>query len=265
MTIPRLVRRLTFELMIVAACGMALGFLGPFGTYAMPLGLRLTYWVVFGTVGYAIFRPLILAAEALARNTAMSRTVALGIAMCIAGLPMAWLIGFAINGLRYDADFMRDGFGLLYLQTTAIGLAIHLVVTTMFGRAAPALPDPAPPDRFAQAAPTSNAPSPLTDTQIHALLPPGFGSIDGLTVEDHYVKVLGRDRTAMLLMRLSDAIAMMPGNAGMQVHRSWWVANHAVVRAKRDGRNLKLILAGGAVADVSRANHAAVRIAGWLD
>ena len=174
---PRGLTQFAMELFIVAGCGLALGFLGPFGTYAMPIGLRLAYWVVFGMVGYAIFRPLILAAEALAAITALSRTVALAIAMCVSGLPMAWLIGFAMNGLAYDAAFMRDGFAVLYVQTTAIGLAIHLMVTMMFAgrKVPPASPPPAPPpsDTTRPDPPPAPPPaprSPTADTPLHAHL-----------------------------------------------------------------------------------------------
>ena len=82
-------------------------------------------------------------------------------------------------------------------------------------------------------------------------------------MEDHYLKVLAADHNAMLLMSLSDAIALMPADSGLQVHRSWWVARHAVLRARRDGRNLTLVLRGDRIVPVSRANHAVIREAGW--
>ena len=51
---------------------------------------------------------------------------------------------------------------------------------------------------------------------------------------------------------------------GLQVHRSWWVAKRAVVRAVSEGRNLRLQLVNGITAPVARSAVAIVREAGWL-
>ena len=55
------------------------------------------------------------------------------------------------------------------------------------------------------------------------------------------------------------------GNAdGLQVHRSWWVARKAVVRAIIECRNPRLQLVNGITAPVARSAVATVREAGWL-
>jgi DNA-binding LytR/AlgR family response regulator len=85
-----------------------------------------------------------------------------------------------------------------------------------------------------------------------------------LEMEDHYVRahtMLGSD---LILMRMRDAIAELAGVPGMQVHRSWWVAQAAVAAVERDGRNVRLELANGLRAPVSRERVAALREAGWI-
>ena len=42
-------------LFITTLFGLVLGFLGPFGTYAMPAYARLIYWVVLIDLGYFIY------------------------------------------------------------------------------------------------------------------------------------------------------------------------------------------------------------------
>jgi DNA-binding LytR/AlgR family response regulator len=68
----------------------------------------------------------------------------------------------------------------------------------------------------------------------------------------------------LVLMTLSQAMAIMEKADGLQVHRSWWIARKAVVRTVAHGRNLRLELVNGVVAPVSRSAVAVVRAAGWM-
>jgi hypothetical protein len=116
------------------------------------------------------------------------------------------------------------------------------------GPAAPAPPPAAPP------------PNPLLDQ-----LPAELGSdIIALEMEDHYVRVHTALGSALVLMRLRDAMALVGEIEGMQVHRSWWVARHAVEDVLRDGRNVRLKLARGIEAPVARAQVATLREARWI-
>jgi DNA-binding LytR/AlgR family response regulator len=54
-------------------------------------------------------------------------------------------------------------------------------------------------------------------------------------------------------MRLGDAIAGLGGHAGIQVHRCWWVAAHAVETVSRAGDGLQLKLHNGLTIPVSRS------------
>lgn len=85
-----------------------------------------------------------------------------------------------------------------------------------------------------------------------------------MSAEDHYLRVRTDAGEALILMRLSDAIAACAGLDGAQVHRSWWVARRAVTGARKgDGRGT-LVLEGGAEVPVSRSFYPALRDAGWF-
>jgi hypothetical protein len=90
-------------------------------------------------------------------------------------------------------------------------------------------------------------------------------TIIALEAEDHYLRVhLGDGRSALILMRLSDAISELPPNVGAQTHRSWWVAKSAVRGVtKADGR-ATLALDGPLKAPVSRSFYKALNDAGRL-
>jgi DNA-binding LytR/AlgR family response regulator len=64
-------------------------------------------------------------------------------------------------------------------------------------------------------------------------------------------------------MRMRDAIDELEGVRGLQVHRSWWVANDAVERVERDGDRLRLRLVNGLVVPVARSQTGAVKAQGW--
>ncbi|OZA91948.1 MAG: hypothetical protein B7X57_09270 [Erythrobacter sp. 34-65-8] len=96
-------------------------------------------------------------------------------------------------------------------------------------------------------------------------LPPHLGTdLIALEMEDHYVRAHTALGSELILMRLRDAIAELDGIEGLQVHRSWWVARHAVEDVRRDGRNLRLVLPGGLEAPVARANVAVLKEQGWI-
>lgn len=258
-----LVQRISVELLVIAVVGLLLGLLGPFGTYAMPLALRLAYWIGFILIGYAIFRPVIHAAQWLADTTAIPLWVANIMAAAIAALPLAFLIGFAINGMRFDGLMLGNSFATLYLQCAGIGIAISALMRLVFPRLEI---DQQQRDTIVNPKePADQAMAPhLQITSLHKRLPAGFPDILALSIEDHYVRVHSFARSEMLLMRLSDAIAEMEGAEGMQVHRGWWVAKAAIAGSRRQERNLKLVLSNELEIPVSRSFAAKLKQTGWI-
>jgi len=85
-----------------------------------------------------------------------------------------------------------------------------------------------------------------------------------LGAEEHYVRVFTREHSELVYARLGDAIAEMPETLGTQVHRSWWVADKAVVAARRGTRRYRLELVDGSTVPVSDRFAKAVRARGWL-
>lgn len=84
-----------------------------------------------------------------------------------------------------------------------------------------------------------------------------------LSVQDHYVEVTTARGRELVLMRFSDALDELGDLAGMQVHRSHWVADGAVQTVERDNGRLTILLSTGTRVPVSRPYMAAVRTR-WL-
>lgn len=91
---------------------------------------------------------------------------------------------------------------------------------------------------------------------------PQRGKLLALSVADHYVDIVTDRGKALVLMRFADAIRETGGVAGLQIHRSHWVAREAVVRSHRAGGKLLLELSNGLRLPVSRSFLPEVREAG---
>lgn len=88
------------------------------------------------------------------------------------------------------------------------------------------------------------------------------GNLLALRAEGHYLRVYTDKGEELITYRLSDALAEIPSGDGMQVHRSWWVADRSLT-AQRHSESLKLI--NGLEIPVSRSNLTAARQRGWLN
>ena len=123
-----------------------------------------------------------------------------------------------------------------------------VVIAEAPGRA-PALPEPE-----AEAIPAA-FPSALLSR-----LPAGIGGdIIALETEDHYLRVHAAGGSALILMRMADAVALLDPRLGAQVHRRWWVAQAAVAGMRTEGQKLFLCLIDNKLVPVGRTFSAAAK------
>jgi hypothetical protein len=249
-------RRLAVHIFLMVAIGVVLALVAPFGSDNMPAGLRFAAWVGFTITGYFIFRPVGAVGAWLAAETHVPGWLAALLTGLVAALPLAALIAFALGGFRVTEEWFSERFLLLYLQVAGLGLVIQVLMRLIFR--APARADEAQP---AAAEPALNSPSAAPAAPFLDRLPPHLGrDLLCLEMQDHYVAAHTRAGSTLLLMRFRDAVAEL-GAAGMQVHRSWWVAKDAVDGLEEEGRSARLKLRGGRIVPVSRAHLPAVRAA----
>lgn len=261
--------RLVAELAILAGLILVLTALGPFGSYATPFGHRLLHWALYLITGYAFFRPVIAAGGALARQTGLPRAAAIAAACALGAFPTSMVILFGAAGPAWRTVSGAAVLGT-YLQTLIIGATVTIVQllagrggaqTSTAPAAAPAPSAPADPLPPAPPPPPPSPPPPALLDQLPLHL---RGSILCLENEDHYVRVHTDRGSALVLMRMRDAVAQLEGQ-GARVHRSWWVARAAVAAAVRHDRNWKLRLIDGREVPVARTSVPELRARGWLD
>jgi len=250
-------KRLTIEILVMVALGLLIGLLGPFGTFGAPPAQRMLAWVIWLLAGYALFRPTNIVAGWLCEATGLPHFAGKLLALVVASVPLTLIVTMMMTHMPF-ADVLRwRGFWTMYLYIVVIAVVASVVMASVFGRGEARAPvsEPRP-----QPAP-SPAPQPTAPTLP---LPPGFGPILALKGEDHYVRVIGKGREELVLMRMRDAIERLGERDGLRVHRSWWVAHDAVVAVRRDGRTAIITLTGDHEVPVARDMMPQLRVAGWL-
>ncbi len=261
----------------MAVIGIVLALMGPFGTFALPLGARVIDWQVFIFGGYCVFRPVVTAGSLVAAQGGMPRWLAIGLACMVAAMPVTVLVGWALGGMAWRGLTLGT-LVEIYPDILLVGAAITLL-QVMAGRVQAAdrpVPDPALPLEPPAARTVELTPGPerTIDAVVKQVTQPRFlarlpvGHRDGLIAiesEDHYVRVHNRAGSTLVLLRLADAVAELEGIDGLRIHRSWWVARDAVAEVLRRDRAISLRLVNGIEAPVARNAVPALRTAGWLN
>ena len=269
-------RKILIDLTIMTAIGVILALIGPFGSFAEPLGYRLVSWVGFSWIGYALFSPMGPVVDRIARGLDLPRAPIWVVAAAISSLPMTAIVhvmGYLPGPVPIPrADQFFGTYPYVFIIGGGVTALFYLLGQKEEAAISPRAPlgnavSGPPPVPASPPAPLSHPPAaragvanPLFDA-----LPAELGSdVIALEMEDHYVRVHTALGSELVLMRLRDAMAHVADIEGRQTHRSWWVARGAVEDVVREGRNVRLVLARGIEAPVSRAMVSELRDAGWI-
>ena len=243
-------------LSVMAVVAGLLGIAGPFGTFTLRLGARIAYWgsIVFITYGIGLFFGMLVLYYL--RPPLRTPPFSICIIGVVASLPI-FIAVLALNWLFIGHDFGSPGaivLQWLYCFLAALGVSAVLVMAEKSADAKAAANAPAPAPEPAPEPPAILKRLPVTQR----------GRLFGLSMQDHYVEVATDKGRALVLMRLSDAIAETAPVAGLQIHRSHWVALDAVARSGRsEGRGFIELLDGTRL-PISRGYVEAARAAGLL-
>ncbi|MEM7524386.1 MAG: LytTR family DNA-binding domain-containing protein [Pseudomonadota bacterium] len=106
------------------------------------------------------------------------------------------------------------------------------------------------------AAPQEMSSEPAQPIETPGLLlasqPPVIGELLAAEAQEHYVKLKATEQGGMALYRFGDAVRDLGRYDGMQVHRSHWVSDAAVIAVIGKRGAMKLELTSGEIVPVSR-------------
>jgi DNA-binding LytR/AlgR family response regulator len=242
-------------LLAAIAVGLLLGFAGPFGSYpTFPTATRYAFWLGLTVAGVMAA----VAADAVLPVTRLcAGALRIGAVALVSALPMTFVVAWTMSLVQPGRSFAPLQLPALFACVAAVQLLVVYATTITAPTAddaeapgrAPALPEPG-----AEAIPAA-FPSGLLSR-----LPPEIGSdIIALETEDHYLRVHAIGGSALILMRMADAVALLDPRLGAQVHRRWWVAQAAVAGVRTEGQKLSLCLVDNTQVPVGRTFSAAAR------
>lgn len=231
--------------------GVLSGLIGPYGSFvANPIN-RICFWVSIFWAGAAILWPATTATLRWAERRGFPLLLATGVTMLIACIPLA-LFAWASCSLFWPVHasgmMPQEWYVLtLIIAAPATAVALWLERFRIVPGHSPLLQRPAMRPQVPE-----QLPERLLDLVIC------------LQMEDHHVRAFTAGGSQLYFAAMRDVVEQL-GSRGIQVHRSWWVANAAVIGCTEMNRAFELLLRTGLKVPVSRSRVPAVRAAGWLD
>lgn len=227
------------------ALGVILGISGPFDTLRLlPALPRMLYWVTVVVLTFATGN--LMATLVHTALKARPIWVVLAASTCAIGLAVTAVLA-VLNLLAFGLWY--DGWQGFVTQLGTVMLIAAVVELCGFAL-------------------RNEPPQPAATATTIALLDrlplDKRGPLVALSAEDHYVRVTTTKGTELLLMRLSDAIKEVGEQAGLQTHRSHWVALDQIKKVNRINDRGEATLSDGTTRPISRGYMPAVRAAGLL-
>jgi hypothetical protein len=236
-------KRLLPTLATILVLGSFLAILGPYQTHQLGLPGVWFYWV--GLMGLGWLSNALVQAGLGRLTGGWPRLAHYALASVLISIPVT--VGVAAIQALVSRPFTLAALPVVFVFVWVISAAVTTIGWLM--------------DRRATAAPEI----PTIGRTLLDKLPPRLqrAPLLALQAEDHYLRVHTGAGDALILMRLSDAIAAVEGLDGRQTHRSWWVARQAIDTITRGDGRATLTLSNGVEAPVSRTHAPRLREAGW--
>jgi hypothetical protein len=249
---------LLFFLGIPAAIGFFLGWMGAGEASQWPRTAAINVWVVLSIGGwFAAHMGTSLFARLLGpRGWPLTAVLALGVITSgMIAVPFNYLVGelfsqvgFATKGLEALATYSPERA----LDALVGPLLLWTVVNLIIARVREQPHYGYPWKKEVPEAPLEAAPVQLASPKFLTRVRPAVrGDVLALQAELHYVRVFTARGEDLILYRFSDAVEEM-GEAGLQVHRSWWISREAAIGGGRSPRPY-LLLSNGTQVPVSRS------------
>lgn len=235
------------------AVGLLLGLAGPFGTYpAFPTATRYIFWLGLTLAGVLA---AVAADAVLAQGRLRAGPLRVGAVALASALPMTFVVAWTMSLVQPGRHFAPQQLPALFACVAAVQL---LIVTA--AKISATASDDTEQQRPAVAERTTAAVPAAFPSALLSRLPPGIGrDIIALETEDHYLRVHAAGGSALVLMRMADAVALLDPRLGAQVHRRWWVAEAAVAGIRTEGQKLCLRLVDDRLVPVGRTFSATAR------
>lgn len=248
--VPPRARVLLLDLALFALFGALMAYIGPYGTALVTPAPRIIYWMIAILGGGALGAVLDQALERVLKPP-VRRTLLVSALMTPPIAALVWALGLALL-----PPIARPIPGVLFVLEVAAIVLLVMGVRALARRR---------PDVRIQTQTLIETPLPEAEAAFRRRLSAKRRTARLIAIEadDHYLKVYTDAGTDLIALRFADALAELERANGVQIHRSWWVAQDAVleVRWRRGGGDA--VLKGGIAAPVSRTHAPKLKALGW--
>ena len=256
------------HLVLPLGAGLALGVIGPFGTYELlPLHMRVLYWVTIFSINWLIADALIRrAARVLDHHQVGGGLLSTLAGALLAAPPATGLVALAnaIFGIGWPENIPRLA-GQVSFLLIVVSIAVSSWRRTL-GRGLSGGHDGAT-QRTVEKVPPLDGKTAMTESGVERFmsrLNDSSGSYPiCLQMQDHYLIAYREASSEMILCRMDDAARELE-SIGCRVHRSWWAAAHAIESIERDGDRVWLRLTNDLHVPVGRSFRQDLKDAGWI-
>lgn len=236
-------------------------FTGPFGTLEELRFLpRLGYWLVLHGLAWSTALTFAVLGDGLLKERLDGMFWRMLIGAVVAAIPIG-----AITQFMQYAWFGRVPTALSLVSDMLFALPLCIIFCvisymTMSSDGSLAAPQTDKAETPVQTThPVGTVAAAETAPLLRRLKAENRGQLQHLSVEDHYTLVTTSRGRELILLRFSDALSETGATAGLQVHRSHWVAEDFVASVSRANGKVSLQLADGSEIPVSRTYAAEVR------
>lgn len=254
------------DMLVMVCVGLLLGYLGPFGSADALKQWAYAYWITVCLIGFWVYAPIIHFGDLSLQRFTQSYRIRIALATSIASLLMATIVPIITNVFFQTQRPWLDLFITALPKTLVIGSAIS-IVTLLKSHLRDQKLQILAAERAANEQPstTETKDSLAAAKAIIEQLPANKrGQLLAIETQDHYLKIYTDKGHHLVLMRLKDALTVLQDYPGLQIHRSWWVAEYAIKEIQKADRKVWLVLTNEVQAPVSRTYAAEVKKRGWL-
>ena len=228
-----------------AAVVIILTIAGPFGTLqSLNHAERLVYWSLHAVLTF--FTGVFVAVFVISSLTkfGMKPQIAKALGAISVGFPVS-IIVWCLNQYGFSLDM---GGLPQYLRLLSYCLGISIAISLLYFLIKGDEED------------ENSKPHIQKETPFLSRLSAHLGkNLLHITSQDHYVEATTDRGSELILIRFSDAVMELQNFAGIQIHRSHWIADEAVEQVQRKNGNLFILTKEGKEFPVSRSNAKLVR------
>ncbi|MBL4660052.1 MAG: LytTR family transcriptional regulator DNA-binding domain-containing protein [Alcanivoracaceae bacterium] len=218
--------------------GLVIGYLGPFGSYQIPLFNRLLYWVILIGAGHFIYFQTDRFCQWYFDKKDLNILFGFIVSSFIGAVFLSFFVEYISHYfMNLELAFPKN-FLFFFPKVFVLGLTLN-VLGYLIDHA------------------KNNTASvhEVTHDQNNFInrIPHKLGSdLICFSMDDHYLLVYTEKGSHMMLLRMKDALVELKDYKGLQVHRSWWVAIDAVMDVKKQTRKATLIMKNNIEVPVSQ-------------